>query len=205
MPARAGKGMFAMAASTRKQGPKRSEESRTAILAATREELAENGWRKFSVDSVARRAKASKQTIYRWWPSVGAMCVDAGVELLARPGLTGRDPAERVTDIFLPLESATRTGTGHAVLRASLIAAADDTDAGEHWRAWLQDNLRTPLRNVLAELTAKRIVRRDWDIDIAMQLMLGAFWHRLVLMRAPIMEGHMKEQADRLLALLEEG
>ncbi|MEM9740116.1 MAG: helix-turn-helix domain-containing protein [Pseudomonadota bacterium] len=188
-----------MAGNTRKQGPKRSEESRAAILAATREELAENGWRKFSVDSVAKRAKASKQTIYRWWPSVGAMCVDAGLELLPAPSRLGRDPAERVTDIFLPLESASRTGTGHAVLRASLIAAADDVDAGEYWRAWLQDNLRLPLRNVMAELTAKRVVRRDWDIDTAMELMLGAFWHRLVLMRAPISDGHMGVRASQLL------
>ncbi|MEO0815903.1 MAG: helix-turn-helix domain-containing protein [Pseudomonadota bacterium] len=193
-----------MAGSTRKQGPKRSEDSRAAILAATREELAENGWRKFSVDGVAKRARASKQTIYRWWPSVGAMCVDAGLELLPAPGRLGRDPAERVTDIFLPLEIAARAGTGHAVLRASLIAAADDADAGEYWRAWLQDNLRTPLRNVLAELTAKRIIRRDWEIDIAMQLMLGAFWHRLVLMRAPISDGHMASQAGLLLKLFEE-
>ncbi|MEM6667507.1 MAG: TetR/AcrR family transcriptional regulator [Pseudomonadota bacterium] len=193
-----------MAGSTRKQGPKRSQESRTAILSATRDELAENGWRKFSVDSVAKRAKASKQTIYRWWPSVGAMCVDAGLELLPAAGRLGRDPAERLTDIFLPLETAARTGTGHGVLRACFIAAADDGEAGDHWRAWLQENLRTPLRNVLAELTAKRVIRRDWDIDIAMQLMLGAFWHRMVIMRAPITEGHMAKQAELLLQLHQE-
>ncbi|MEO0785891.1 MAG: helix-turn-helix domain-containing protein, partial [Pseudomonadota bacterium] len=112
-----------MATKARRQGPTRSEESRTAILSATRDELAEAGWRKFSVDSVAKRARASKQTIYRWWPSVGAMCVDAGLELLPAQGRLGRDPAERLTDIFKPLETATHTGTGHAVLRACFIAA----------------------------------------------------------------------------------
>ncbi|MEN0078305.1 MAG: helix-turn-helix domain-containing protein [Pseudomonadota bacterium] len=193
-----------MATSARKQGPKRSEESRSAILAATREELAESGWRKFSVDSIAKRARASKQTIYRWWPSVGGLCVDAGLELLPPANTLGRDPAERLTDIFLPLETASRSGAGHAILRATLVASADDSDAGELWRAWLKDTVRGPLRNVLAELTAKRIVRRDWDIDQAMEAMLGAFWHRLVFMRAPINEGHMKAQAERLLRLLEE-
>ena len=188
-----------MTKATRKQGPKRSEESRAAILTATREEMAENGWRKFSVDSVAKRAHASKQTIYRWWPSVGTMCVDAGLELLPSPNLLGRDPEERITDIFLPLETACRVGQGHAVLRASLIAAADDQEAGEYWRKWMNDTLRMPLRNLMAELTAKRIVRRDWDIDTAIQVMLGAFWHRLVFTRAPIAEGHMNAQAKLLL------
>ena len=57
------------------------------------------------------------------------------------------------------------------------------------------------MRNLLAELTAKRIVRRDWDIDTAMQIMLGAFWHRLVFTRAPITEGHMVAQANLLLGV----
>ncbi|MDP3459200.1 MAG: helix-turn-helix domain-containing protein, partial [Hyphomonas sp.] len=52
-----------------RKGPTRSEASKSAILEAAREEMAENGWRGFSVDSVAKRASASKQTIYRWWPS----------------------------------------------------------------------------------------------------------------------------------------
>ena len=57
---------------TSRKGPTRSEESKAAILEATRVEMAEMGWRGFSVDSVAKRASASKQTIYRWWPSIGA-------------------------------------------------------------------------------------------------------------------------------------
>lgn len=193
-----------MAKGTRKQGPKRSEESRAAILDATREELAENGWRKFSVDGVAKRAKASKQTIYRWWPSVGTMCVDAGLELLPAQGKLGRDPVERIVDIFGPLETASRVGQGHAIIRASLIAAADDPDAGQHWRTWMNETLRAPLRNLLAELTAKRITRRDWDIDAAMEIMLGALWHRLVFMRAPIPEGFVGIQAMQLLQVYAE-
>ncbi|WP_146739747.1 TetR/AcrR family transcriptional regulator, partial [Hyphomonas pacifica] len=45
-----------------RKGPTRSEASKAAILDATREEMAENGWRSFSVDAVAKRASASKQT-----------------------------------------------------------------------------------------------------------------------------------------------
>ena len=193
-----------MAGQTRKQGPKRSEESRAAILTATREEMAENGWRKFSVDSVAKRARASKQTIYKWWPSVGTMCVEAGLELVPAANPVGRDPAERISEIFVPLEVAVRTGQGHAILRASLIAAADDAQAGEAWRAWLNETMRAPLRMLMAELTAKRVVRRDWTIDVAMDLMLGPLWHRLVFMRAPISDGYCQSQAQTVLAAFAE-
>ena len=66
----------------RKQNQRSSEESRAEILAATREELIENGWRKFSVDKVSRKAKASKQTIYRWWPAIGNMAMEAALGMV---------------------------------------------------------------------------------------------------------------------------
>ena len=100
-----------------RKGPTRSEASKAAILDATRVEMAEMGWRGFSVDSVAKRASASKQTIYRWWPSIGAMCVDAALALIPDSPDGGRDPQERITALIVPLEATARTGHGHAVLR----------------------------------------------------------------------------------------
>lgn len=184
----------------RRKGPKRSEASKAAILAATREELAEHGWRKFSVDNVAKRARASKQTIYRWWPSIGTMCLEAGLELLAERGPEGRDPLERLSGIYLPLERAARSGTGHAILRGALMAAADDAQAGERWRTWLGDNVRTPTRMLLAELANKQVVRRDWTVDSALETLLGPIWHRLLITRAPVQEGLVRELAGRVLA-----
>ena len=144
---------------TRKKSQRSSEESRAAILQATREEMAESGWRKFSVDKVSRRAKASKQTIYRWWPAIGNMCMEAAFELIPDRAKLGRDPSERIAALIQPLEDATRIGSGHAVLRAAMIAASDDKDAGETWRNWMKENIRAPLRMVLAEIAAKNVVR----------------------------------------------
>ena len=92
------------------RGARRSEDSRTAILKATREELIENGWRKFSVDRVAKRARASKQTIYRWWPAIGNMCVEAAMDLVSERSKSGRDPIERISALIQSSEDATRIG-----------------------------------------------------------------------------------------------
>ncbi len=183
----------------RRQGPKRSETSKAAILDAGREELVESGWRSFSVDNVARRARCSKQTIYRWWPSIGALCVDASLSLIPPRPDTGRDPVERVAAIIAPLEAAARTGTGGYVLRAALVAASDDEEAGEKWRLWLQAEVRAPLRMLFAELAAKHVIRRDWDIDDAMDALLGPILFRLILMRTPIADGFSLRHAERLL------
>lgn len=186
----------------RRQGPRRSEASRAAILEATREELTVSGWRKFSVDSVARRAHASKQTIYRWWPATGNMCLEATFALL-QPAPTGSpDPAHRVAALLIPFEDATRTGNGHAVLRGALMAASDEKEAGETWRNWMKSNVRAPLRLILAELAAKKVIRRDYDLDEAVNLLVSPIWHNLLIMRAPLKEGFSEEHAGRLLKVL---
>ena len=186
----------------RKKSQRSSEESRAAILQATREEMSENGWRKFSVDKVSRRAKASKQTIYRWWPAIGNMCMEAAIDLIPDRSKLGRDPSERIAALIQPLEDATRLGSGHAVLRAAMIAASDDKDAGETWRNWMKDNIRAPLRLVLAEIAAKNVVRRDFDLDEAVDFLTGQLWSRVMIMRAPLPEGFSGQQANALLTAL---
>jgi len=185
-----------------RKGQRSSEESRAAILQATREEMAENGWRKFSVDKVSRKAKASKQTIYRWWPAIGNMCVEAALDLVADASKLGRDPAERIAALIQPIEDATRQGSGHAVLRVAMIAASDDPAAGETWRAWMKDNIRAPLRLILAEIAAKKIVRRDFDLDDALDRLTGQIWSRAMIMRAPLPENFSHTQARLLLKAL---
>ena len=185
-----------------KKGQRSSEESRTAILKATRDEMAENGWRKFSVDKVSRKAKASKQTIYRWWPAIGNMCIEAAMELVPERAKLGRDPIERISALLQPLEEATRLGSGHAVLRVAMIAASDDKAAGETWRAWLKDNVRAPLRLILAEIAAKKVIRRDFDLDEAVDILTGQMWSRVMIMRAPLPESFAQSQAQVLLKSL---
>ncbi|MHA7900817.1 MAG: TetR/AcrR family transcriptional regulator [Henriciella sp.] len=185
-----------------KKGQRSSEQSRAAILQATREEMAEHGWRKFSVDKVSRKAKASKQTIYRWWPAIGNMCIEAALDLVPEASKLGRDPVERISALIQPLEDATRQGSGHAVLRAAMIAASDDKDAGETWRTWLKEHIRAPLRLILAEIAAKKVVRRDFDLDQAVDFLTGQIWARVMIMRAPLPERFSQTQAAALIKSL---
>ncbi len=196
-------GMMSETLTKRKPGPRRSEDARAAILQATRLELAESGWRKFSVDSVAKRAKASKQTIYRWWPAIGTMCVEAGLDLIPQPSVMGTNPEERIANLIRPLELAARTGSGHAVLRGALLASCDDPQAGDVWRAWQRDIIRSPLRLILAEIATKNMIRRDFNVDSAVDYLLGPLWNRILVMRAPLEEQYSLQLARDLLRQLQ--
>ena len=173
----------------RREGPKRSESSRQAILAAARLELAEQGWRNFSPDRLSKRAKASKQTIYRWWPSIASIAVEAALEMIEDPKIAPDGDLEKALRRLIdPIADLARVGDGAHLLRSALLAAADDAHAGEVFRHWFNTKFRKPLKAVLAEAAVRGKIKRDWDIDSACELLFGPLWHRMVLMRGPLPE-----------------
>jgi AcrR family transcriptional regulator len=191
-------------ADKRRVGPKRSEASTNAVLVAAYIELSEHGWRGFSVDRVAKNAKASKQTIYRWWKSAACLAVDAALATLAGRSVSpaGSDVRDRISALIEPLLIAVRTGDGAHAWRGALLAAADDQDAGEIFRAWFSESVKIPLRHILAEQALKGSIRRDWDIDLATELMFGPIWHRLIAMRGPVPEVYSRRLVESVLRAL---
>jgi AcrR family transcriptional regulator len=54
-------------------GARRSPETEAAVLDAAAGLVAEKGLAGFTMEAVARRARAGKATLYRWWPTRGAL------------------------------------------------------------------------------------------------------------------------------------
>ena len=191
-------------AEKRRVGPKRSEASTNAVLIAAYTELSEHGWRGFSVDRVAKNAKASKQTIYRWWKSAACLAVDSALATLAEKPIApaSNDVRDRISVLIEPMLIAVRTGDGAHAWRGAILAAADDQDAGEIFRAWFSESVKIPLRHILAEQALKGTIRRDWDIDLATELMFGPIWHRLIAMRGPVPEVYSRRLVESVLKAL---
>ena len=191
-------------ADKRRVGPKRSEASTNAVLVAAYTELSEHGWRGFSVDRVAKTARPSKQTIYRWWKSAACLAVDAALATLAGRSVSpaGSEVRDRISALIEPLLIAVRTGDGAHAWRGALLAAADDQDAGEIFRAWFSESVKIPLRHILAEQALKGSIRRDWDIDLATELLFGPIWHRLIAMRGPVPEVYSRRLVESVLRAL---
>jgi AcrR family transcriptional regulator len=192
-------------ADRRRVGPRRSEASTNAVMEAAWVELSEHGWRGFSVDRVAKNARASKQTIYRWWKSPACLAVDAALAKLTQPKPTSGDVKDRISALIEPLLLSIRTGDGAHAWRGALLAAADDQEAGENFRAWFSESVKIPLRHMLAELALKGGVRRDWDIDLATELLFGPIWHRLIAMRGPVPEAYSRRLVESVLKALQPG
>lgn len=186
----------------RRAGPKRSEASKLAVQKAALEELAINGWRNFSVDRVAKNAKASKQTIYRWWTTPACLVVQAAIETTAKQADPNTTLKDRLTAIISPLINDIRLGDGAHKWRGIILAAADDDAANEIFRNWVTENYRKPTRFILAEHTNKNLIRRDWDIDFVVDNLLGPVWQRIAAMRAPLPEKYSEQLVDSVISYL---
>lgn len=188
-------------ASRRRVGPRRSQASTNAVLDAAYMELAEQGWRGFSVDRVAKMARASKQTIYRWWKTPACLAVESVLRRVPE-SRTAQDARERISAVVEPMLLMLRNGDGAHAWRGALLAAADDEAAGEVFRSWFSERIKVPMRHILAEMAIRGQVRRDWDIDMATELMLGPVWHRLIAMRGPVPENYARRLVDSVLRAL---
>lgn len=112
----------------RKRPRRRGEVLNTAILEAALAELAEVGYPQLSMERVAERARASKASLYRRWPSKIQLVMDAVYHVLPEP------------------ESAPDTGSLRGDLLAMLRGAAEELagPAGEAMRGLVSDALRDP-------------------------------------------------------------
>lgn len=133
---------------------RRSEKSRVAIVAATRELLLERGFDGLSIEAVAARAGVGKQTIYRWWPSRPALVADVLLE--DAPQLLAPVPHtdDLIGDLVAwadRLAAALTTERGHAMLRILTVASMEHADTA----ARLRDGFGLPLhRSVQDRFTA---------------------------------------------------
>jgi AcrR family transcriptional regulator len=119
-----------MAIARRSIGALRNPESEQAILRAARELIAEEGLAGFSIEAVARRARAGKPTIYRWWPSRTLLLLDvyAGLKQDLAKLATGSLESD-VADFLLGLMGFWRDTVAGDVFRSVLAEAQSDPEA----------------------------------------------------------------------------
>jgi AcrR family transcriptional regulator len=184
---------------------RRSNRARSAILAAARERLAEVGFSKLTIEGIASQAGVGKQTIYRWWPSKGAVVFDALLD-----GNLGDDGTAALPD------TGDLGADLHAVMRAIVRELADPANdrmqrtvlaeiqsdpalAGE-----LVDRLLRPQTRAFADRlrAAQEIGQLSADADpaVAVELLLGPMFHRWLLRTAPLEEAFADEVVDLALA-----
>ncbi|MET9553261.1 TetR/AcrR family transcriptional regulator [Streptomyces sp. NPDC006645] len=182
--------------STASRGADRTE----AIMRTTLELGQEIGYAKLSIEAIAARAGAGKHTIYRRWPSKGALFLDSLLSL-HESGLDYPDTGDVVAD-----------------LRTQIHAAVDllaDPPMGPLFRALVGEAQYDP--QVAAALNARFITPQtamtvarlrtardrgqlspDFDLSLAMAVLSGPLYFQFLITQEPLTH----EYVDRVLDAL---
>jgi AcrR family transcriptional regulator len=167
----------------RAPGRPRSPEADLAIVRATLQVLAEDGYRGLSVERVRAVAGVGKATIYRRYPSREAL-VKAAVSHLQGTLELPEDQGSLRAD-FAHLARAVggtaRRTDGLRFMARMLAEAAQDPDVHEIFMATLVEPRRAAVRALVERGIARGEVRADIDPDLAVDLIVGPMIYRTLL------------------------
>ncbi|WP_176083884.1 TetR/AcrR family transcriptional regulator [Martelella sp. HB161492] len=161
-------------------GAARNPDSQDAILNAAEEILLEVGLSGFTIEAVARRARAGKPTIYRWWPSKAALLLD--VYQRQKPEDIFADTGNTEDDLFLLLRGLMdfwHNTPGGALFRSVLAAEQSDLQS----RALLREHTRNrhQMSAALFHRAKARGELEDWVDPLLAAEIAGSFaWGRLL-------------------------
>ena len=164
-------------------GRPRSEAARTAVLTATREELANGGYDRLTIDRVAATAGVAKQTIYRWYRSKSALVADCllqgyvvtpAVEL-KRTGTTRADVLHWMRDFA----SITKDPHAVALIRAASAAASEDPAIARGFQQQMKTLARDAITTRLIEGEAAGELRPGLPAATVAEVIVGSLVYRL--------------------------
>jgi AcrR family transcriptional regulator len=165
-------------------GARRNPASQEAILDAAEAVLRESGIAGFSIEAVARRARAGKPTIYRWWPHRTALMLDVykrfkNAKAFPDTGSLRGDLVSFLGDHLLGFWNRSLCGT---VYRAVVAEAQTDQKAAEVLNAYHADRKAYSGR-IVERAKARGEVPADTDAALLMDLVVSYAWHQLLLGR----------------------
>jgi AcrR family transcriptional regulator len=177
-------------------GRRRNDAAQAAILDATFRLLASPGTEALTIDAIAAEAGVGRQTIYRWWPSKGAVVADALVRY-AQLVVPGRDTGSFAGDV-VAFFTDSFAGLESRVMADRLRQIVAEAQHDEHVARVLADFTavrRAALRALLERGRSAGELAADADLDMLVDMAYGVLYYRLLVSHAPL-----DEKAARSLA-----
>ena len=184
---------------------RRNAGSRSAILGAALDLVAEVGYPKLTVEGIAARAGVGKQTIYRWWPSKGAVLFDALLALSETPdGQPGSlpDTGDLAADLKLVLRATVEELNDpryDAPMRALSTEIMHDPELAARYARRLDGPLREMKKQRLRSAQRAGELAADLDLEVAVDLIWAPVAHRWS-QRGPLTAGYADAVVDTALA-----
>jgi AcrR family transcriptional regulator len=169
------------------RGRPRDPATRKKILVAASQLLDEGGLSAVTMEAIAARAGVGKPTIYREWPNAHAVAMSAFLARATKPAARVRSRTallalkrqlHELAEAF-----ATRAGRSTAMM---IAAAQNDSELAKVFRTHFVMKNREEGRRLLLRAIEEGAVRRDIDIETALDLIYAPFYFRLLIGHATL-------------------
>lgn len=182
----------------------RSQRTEAAILAATRELLAQGGVRDLTVEGVAARSGVAKTSIYRRWRSRDdlalAVLIDMVETVTAIPE-RGDARAELLALVQGAVRVLGKTLMG-TVMQGLVSELATDSELARAFRERVVSRRRGEVERVITRGIDRGELHPDIDIPLVHEMLFGAVYYRLFLSGEPLDRKLAARLVDALMPAL---
>jgi AcrR family transcriptional regulator len=174
--------------------------TRRAVLRAAYELLGESGLSRFTIEGVAARSGVARTTIYRWWPSKGALAMEGFLEATAQD-VHVPPTGSVIADLRAVLQSFGRImgGVPGRIIRGIVAEGQSDPETIEAFKDGYVRPRRAELRALLERGIASGELRADLDVEMVCYDLFGPMYLRMLLNEV-LDEAWVDRLADSVLA-----
>lgn len=153
-------------------GRPRSDTVHQAILVATLERIAENGYSALTIEGIASRAGVGKATIYRRWPSKLPLVVEAYGELPGFPQVDTGSLARDLNEMLRGYIQAFNASALSTVLPSLVGELFHDPELSRLFGS-VSRRRRRPLVAAFERARERGEIPPDLDLELAADLVVG--------------------------------
>jgi AcrR family transcriptional regulator len=190
-------------ASDGRTGRPRDQASRRAILSATMSLLQTVSVADLAIETVAREARVSKATIYRWWTSKGALVIEAFLDshFSNTPMPTAMDPQSAIKRHISSLAKYFSGRAGTLVVQI-LCEGRDDRELFDEFNRRFTENRRRLVQETIERGQKEGQFRTDLEASWIVELLYAPIYRRLIFAKPLDAEfiSQLCDTVDRLIA-----
>ena len=187
---------------TATRGRPRSETARKAVLAAAAELLLDRGLPGVSMDAVAERARVSKATIYRWWPTKETLALDMLFNEWSAVTPQHYESGSLRIDLLALLRAWSRLASGRPygrVVAALIMEGQTDPSFSAEYQRRMVEPRRDQARAIFAAAIGRGEIPAETKVEVAIDLIYGPLYHRLLHGHAPLDDQFVDDIVDMAL------
>lgn len=183
-----------------KHRPRVEGEREDEIFDACVELLLESGYDRLTMDAVAKRARASKATLYRRWESKASLVVDALVRAKSTPHVEDHDTGDLRSDLlttFCGKDGISKNSTD--ILGAVITALSTDPEFAEAFREKFIAPKVEVTNAIYRRAQERGEIGDDLDLDLIGPALAAILMHRMFILGIPPDDETITRVVDRII------